>query len=583
MNKHYGSRLLLGLCVTFALGGCIDNDYDLKDIDTTAQLRVNDLTLPLNLDPITLDGVISLNENDCVTTNEDGNYVIIKTGTFHSDDIEVKAITAKLKTEFDPVKMSIPALSTEAVTIHPTTFDFDYSYNQVEKYIQGITSGTVDFPVTMIMILKDQKQKGEPCRFSDLTFKLPDGMYGEIEQSTTPVKRREGQTVTFEDGETNDGVFKFVYHVTSFNAAQAHATLNPGNDERKGIFEMQNAIALTSGKVAILTADPSKTLTLTLTYELGLLDVLTLDGKMFYKVDDMEVTDVYLNNMPDFLDQKGTRIALDNPMVYVSLNNPLYEYGVTGSAGINVTQVRDAGTWLDGSAHTASLAKPLKIGAVPSATFCLAEKEPKDYYSEYPGVKWDSDTRFMNLGHIIYGEGLPSSLSVEFVNPQMDESEVKNFPLGRKFDRVEGTYTFYAPLQFAAGSQIVYEDTQDGWGIDETDNLVIEHLSISMHVKSDLPLGIVLTAEPVDAEGNIITDGVKPIEIEGADIAAYGDQDVTIKINGKITNIDGIRYTAKAVSTGVNQTVNKNQGVNLTNIRAKVSGYYINVDKDHEK
>ncbi|MDE5657722.1 MAG: hypothetical protein K2I25_01540 [Muribaculaceae bacterium] len=38
---------------TVALTGCVDDKYDLSDIDTTAGIKVNDLVVPVNIDAVT--------------------------------------------------------------------------------------------------------------------------------------------------------------------------------------------------------------------------------------------------------------------------------------------------------------------------------------------------------------------------------------------------------------------------------------------------------------------------------------------------------------------------------------------------
>ena len=48
---NYCAALIAAL-MTFS--GCIDDDIDLENIDTTAEVKVVDLTVPLNLDEIKL-------------------------------------------------------------------------------------------------------------------------------------------------------------------------------------------------------------------------------------------------------------------------------------------------------------------------------------------------------------------------------------------------------------------------------------------------------------------------------------------------------------------------------------------------
>ena len=46
------------------VSGCIDDKYDLSDIDTTTELKVTDLTVPVEFDDVYLDQIIDVNEDD---------------------------------------------------------------------------------------------------------------------------------------------------------------------------------------------------------------------------------------------------------------------------------------------------------------------------------------------------------------------------------------------------------------------------------------------------------------------------------------------------------------------------------------
>ena len=82
------AMLFVGL-MPFA--GCIDNDIDLENIDTTAEVKVVDLTVPLNLDEIKLSSVISLDEGSKIK-EINGEYVFVSEGEFASDNIMFSSI-----------------------------------------------------------------------------------------------------------------------------------------------------------------------------------------------------------------------------------------------------------------------------------------------------------------------------------------------------------------------------------------------------------------------------------------------------------------------------------------------------------
>ena len=85
--------------MTMLLTGCIDNGYDLTDIDTTSEIKVNDLTLPVNLAPVTLSDIIAVGENEDdkvkeVTINGKTFYAVEETGSFSSDPLRIDPFSA---------------------------------------------------------------------------------------------------------------------------------------------------------------------------------------------------------------------------------------------------------------------------------------------------------------------------------------------------------------------------------------------------------------------------------------------------------------------------------------------------------
>ena len=85
---NYCAALIVAL-MTFS--GCIDDDIDLENIDTTAEVKVVDLTVPLNLDEIKLSSVISLDEGSKIK-EINGEYVFVSEGEFASDNIMFSSI-----------------------------------------------------------------------------------------------------------------------------------------------------------------------------------------------------------------------------------------------------------------------------------------------------------------------------------------------------------------------------------------------------------------------------------------------------------------------------------------------------------
>lgn len=59
---------VVALAALSLLTGCIDDSYDLSDVDTTTRVNINDLVLPVNIDPVTLGDVISIDPDSKIQT-----------------------------------------------------------------------------------------------------------------------------------------------------------------------------------------------------------------------------------------------------------------------------------------------------------------------------------------------------------------------------------------------------------------------------------------------------------------------------------------------------------------------------------
>ena len=89
----------------FVVTGCIDENYDLSNVDTTAQLQVKDLVLPINIDEIAMKEFIALEDTGHIQV-VNGEYVLIDSGTYQSDEIIIPSLTIPAPT-VPPIKSHI--------------------------------------------------------------------------------------------------------------------------------------------------------------------------------------------------------------------------------------------------------------------------------------------------------------------------------------------------------------------------------------------------------------------------------------------------------------------------------------------
>lgn len=117
--NHNWPLLLIGPMVLFS--SCIDDGYDLANIDDSVQVKVNELVVPLNLDALKLDKLIDPEEGDQIIKTVDPAtgktiYALVGDGEFNvSSDISI---------DFQPLSTNIETLANQ-LDLRPLKDDLD--------------------------------------------------------------------------------------------------------------------------------------------------------------------------------------------------------------------------------------------------------------------------------------------------------------------------------------------------------------------------------------------------------------------------------------------------------------------------
>ena len=80
MKKTYLLTVIL-----FALSSCVDENYNLSNLDTTVEVNITKLTVPLNVDSLVLDQVLDLEDNSRIkkaVVNGKEIYALVEEGSF---------------------------------------------------------------------------------------------------------------------------------------------------------------------------------------------------------------------------------------------------------------------------------------------------------------------------------------------------------------------------------------------------------------------------------------------------------------------------------------------------------------------
>ena len=582
--KHILLRAVLTLLVLIPVSSCIDKNYDLSDIDTTSQLKVKDLVVPLNIDVITLGDIFNVKENDDiqeVSLNGNKFYAIHKKGAFHSD------------------RFVIPSFTSPAPNLLP----------DIINYHTGITSQTIGNRLTLPMtqpiendlIYKAEGIDGSIVTLDDiytdrLTFtilfnalNLPSGINASLNEISIVLPK--GLTLDSSD-------IDFIYNpstgrlsIKSLPLVNGEARLSisvnavnlPANGCRisNQSFTFSSCLNIERADLIVEPVSSNETIPpdirLQASYILSDMVVRALTGDIEYYFDGngIAIPSINLSVLPDFIAGSGTNLVLASPQVYLSVNNPLTALGLDWTSGFQATAVRNAqpskSYSLDYGHIGVDHSKPLG----ERYNYRLSPDLEKDQILIPTGYENPEHVMFSGLREVLSGEGLPDRLDLKLVDPKIFRQHIDKLLLDTEFPALEGNWEFIAPLALTNlddnRSQIIYSKTDKGWHDTRLYDMTIETLELTMKVDNDLPLEATINGYPIDITGQQIGN----VSIEGAVVPANAkDHEVKLYITGEVKKLDGITFTA-FVYPDSDKPLSSSQTLRLKEIKVKVSGYYI--------
>lgn len=310
--------------------GCIDSDYDLSDVDTTSEVKIDNLTLPINIEAMKLDDVFDIEDSEnfkIVEINGERYYALSETGEFHSDPIHIAAIHLdaphinptycalelpynSAKTRSTMVNVPIPSTATE---FHCTTGGIDNSVLGMDALTTANTTLTITATLDGMSM--------SHAKFSNLEFSLPKRM----KVSNLSAGKYDPTTgiLTVPYIEPKGGNFKITLSIDKIDLTATDLKYN--RDAHTLAFT--GNLGLDSGSLSFDLADlgtqAPKWLALNVGYKLSDIDVTALTGDIDYHIEGVNIAPVHITGIPDFLKGEGTDIKIANPQLYIALNNPV--------------------------------------------------------------------------------------------------------------------------------------------------------------------------------------------------------------------------------------------------------------------
>lgn len=598
MKQQY---LLWGAGLALLLTGCIDNDYDLSDIDTTSQFRVNNLTIPVNLETVVLSDIIKVEEGDRleeVTINGNTFYAVTQEGVFNSDGIIINSFEANhgmIEPKEAVFKISEPesarrkAEETVVTGTYLLTEDINEDLNYVAETINGSLRVLTDIYfkdlIFEIILTTNSLPDNDnwSSSFYNLDLSIPIGLNvidikaGETSYSPSAYNPITGvislPEIKLVHNNADIRIIANALNIEGYKDRPFVPSKDPCSDT--GTFSLKTHFNIDKGAQLKITGPSDelaqiREIAYRVDYNLDELQATSILGDIYYdlKGTGLNIDPINLENMPSFLDDPETDLIISNPQIYLDLMNPIGRYGLSYQSSLDIIAKR---LHQDNSFRSPEIVVPNREGRF---NYLLAPYPDKvtNIPSGFEPIAPENKLTYVNLGNLLSGEGLPETLDIEIVNPEVPQQTVTSpFLLDQTIDGMEGRYTFLAPLSLKEGSTIV--KTVDGWWTEDLSDLNIEYLSILADATNGLSTGVILNLYAIDRDGNqISSEGSLKLDENAVNTP------IEIKLEGlepgkPFNNLDGIQLYVIAGSNN-GQPLAPDQIINLDNLKAKVTGFY---------
>lgn len=593
----------LGVCA-LALVGCVDNNYDLSDIDTTARVNVENLVVPLNMDEVTLKSVLDLKETSKIKIVEVGGdsiYALVENGSFKSSPIKVDNFKTK-SPNINPIKDKLNLTETAAgvkvresgaATSEPVAYyelsnvstKFHVSADKIHKAVKDFQFAKVGADFSISLDVSELTKNLSRIHCEDVKLLLIKGLsiskiefQGAVYQDFDYDMNTGILNLSELDIEFPNGIFTFKATVDGLDATIAEIDF----DSESHTLTFESECKVLSGRVMVYQDDIKasssvkgregrktavsglpQSVSFTGSFDLSDIDMKEFTGEFEYAIENLKVNPVQLTDIPDVFNQKGTDIRLKNPQLYLSIDNPLAEeYGIKAETGLTLTSVNgsvqtpytaDEQLQID-QAHETILLSPSKDGAA-------------EEYTKY--------VPFTDLGNILSGDGIPKSINIDITDPKAPLQEVQGFRLGETISPVTGTYKVLVPFELADSSRVLYSDSLDGWNDEDLDYLTVEKLGLDVIVNSDIALDMQLTVYPMVIKNGKSVKLTSGITTTSAKIPASAKGTaVTALVEGVIEHLDGIVIEAILLGVEDSKVLAPKSFVKLNDLKITVSGHY---------
>lgn len=541
-----GSILFSGLLL---MSSCVDDNYDLSNIDTTTAFKFDHLVVPVNLATVTLEKVLDIDNSDLIVKfpeNADPNdqiYAFKKSSSINVDDVYVDVIQA-----LDPFVVEAKSIVVNDAKIEKEYTNYNYTISNVDPALVSLEYlGMADKPIEVMLTVKAEGSS-DYIELDNLIIKIPSCFTGTYKGNAIVDGFVNVGNLT--NGQLDEPIYLTALdYGDTPNRPVNHQLTIEGDD-----LGIESATVVTTGFPQLI-AD----------FTMSPFTANVVSGEIDYTIDSPYIDPISLSDLPGFLKDGDSDIILSNPQIYLNFNNPV---GAPYSFDLNINPIGNQGTTINESVN------PFLTNIVLAAN--TNDLNLKD---EYPT---DNVQAMPSLQYIVAGSGLPEYIDINLQNLAV-KGMVEKLEIGT-YMGVHGDYTFFAPLSMEPGSNLIYHNYAQNFFKDDLTKANVTEIILTAYPVSYFPFDLALTVYPLDKDGNRIKDA-NNVEVSGHGTIpanAPGNIPLDITVNQPFTGLDGIEYEV-IISDDMGETMAPEQNITLNNIRAKVTGEIITVDKKYKE
>lgn len=609
--------LALASCL---LSACVDDKYDVNDMDMTIG-STSDLALPsLSTDSILLKNIMDLGEDDIIKV-KDGEFRLVTSGQANMTETEVNEITIS-KPNIEAVHTNVqlntngnPARYRAVAGVPDETFAYtiteqNKAFFEVNETSNVISEDLVDVDAVAFkegivlkstlnltfsnggdFIKKIHLQNLSLSTPKDLSFEKAELTYTQNGQSkTNQVSISDGLVSISGENDVVVDAGKPVYLALTLDMAEVNGngiSFVNKKIEINSLFKFNGTFAIKSEEFENLSAAQLQQI-----QDNGIASVIPQevafdivsafsDNISVVRVDAIaqkavsEPEPIVLDNMPNFLKDESVKIVLNNPPFIIEWNNPFPAGSVVNP---DAAAVKNNLTIESVKGDEVIARKLATLSGIPSGKSILvladapATAEVPARYASYNRI----NVVVENLNELLMT--IPDKICINFAPVTI---ALKDLVPGQYNTQVD--YCVDTPLEFLDGSKLIYEDVEDVEDdMDDASDFDAKAIEIQANVVTNLPMDLTLSVDALDRSGRSLKGGVIDVNdvVVGAhkgDISETTTQAVVINITPReghsirelLQNMAKFVYRAEFEGEG---KLYENASIKLTNVKATIKG-----------